>query len=174
MAAWSGSPASIGGCTSSKRKATSREACHCWQIPSQVVLQSLPLDLLPQDHWMPFRVRFSLQTIQWRMWSGLPVSSRIIAWYCLDKYPQDKPSYPHLRLRVLACACMFQLYGSLWPISTLRTVNSTCMTHDSSKELVRKSKNQPTQKNKWATRTSTLVFIPWTPGCLASGYNSPI
>ena len=157
--------ASIGGCTSSKRKATSREACHCWRIPSQVVLQSLPLDLLPQDHWMPFRVRFSLQTIQWRM----PVSSRIIAWINIHKIN-------HLiRICDLEClhalaffsfmAYLISLHCELW-IRLAWPMTATKSWSGKVKTNPHKTTNEPPKR-------STLVFIPWTPGCLASGYNSP-
>ena len=85
---------------------------------SQVVLQSLPLDLLPQDHWMPFRARFSLQTMQWRMWSGLPVSSRIIAWINIDKINHLLRICDSECLPALACfsfmAYLISLHCELW------------------------------------------------------------
>ena len=155
--------ASIGGCTSSKRKATSREACHCWQIPSQVVLQSLPLDLLPQDHWMPFRARFSLHTMQWRMWSGLPVSSRIIASINIHKINHLLCICDSECLHALACfsfmAYLISLHCELW-IRLAWPMTATKSWSGKVKTNPHKKTNEPPKPQFWC-------FIPWTPGCLA-------
>lgn len=163
--------------------ATSRKACHCWQIPSQVVLQSLPLDLLPQHHWVPFRGRFSLQTSEECDQVYLTLES-LLRWI-------STKSSPYLRLRVLACACMFQLYGlshiiSLhcelwirlaWPMTATKSWSGKVKTQPTQKQMSHQNLNSGVHPmNSWLLSLWRVwlvaTIVPTTKGTIASKQKS--